>query len=60
MMVLESEDTVEVVAEAEDGLEAVHKAEEDAPDVVFMDVRMPRRADPGDRRASTSCPTARS
>jgi two-component system NarL family response regulator len=42
IMVLESEDDVDVVAEAEDGLEAVHKAEEVAPDVVLMDVRMPK------------------
>lgn len=41
-MVLESEDGIEVVGEAEDGSEAVTKAEELAPDVVLMDVRMPR------------------
>jgi DNA-binding NarL/FixJ family response regulator len=42
IMVLESEEGIEVVAEAEDGAEAVAKAEELAPDVVLMDVRMPR------------------
>ena len=42
IMVLESEDGVEVIGEAEDGDEAVRKAEELAPDVVLMDVRMPR------------------
>jgi DNA-binding NarL/FixJ family response regulator len=42
IMVLESEDGIEVVAEAEDGEEAVRKAAEFAPDVVLMDVRMPR------------------
>ncbi len=42
VMVLESEDGIEVVAEAEDGEEAIRKAEEVAPDVVLMDVRMPR------------------
>ena len=42
MMVLESEDGIEVAAEAEDGEEAVRKAEEQAPDVVLMDVRMPK------------------
>ena len=42
IMVLESEDGIEVVAEAEDGEEAVAKAAEFAPDVVLMDVRMPR------------------
>ncbi|HEX4866493.1 MAG TPA: response regulator transcription factor [Acidimicrobiales bacterium] len=41
-MVLESEEGIEVVGEAEDGAEAVTKAEELAPDVVLMDVRMPR------------------
>jgi two-component system NarL family response regulator len=42
IMVLESEPGVEVVAEAEDGDEAIRKAEEFAPDVVLMDVRMPK------------------
>src|SRR6266540_743266 len=42
IMVLESEEGIEVVAEAEDGDEALRKAEEFAPDVVLMDVRMPR------------------
>ncbi len=42
IMVLESEEGVDVVAEAEDGEEAIRKAEEFAPDVVLMDVRMPR------------------
>jgi two-component system NarL family response regulator len=41
-MVLESEEGIDVVAEAEDGEEAITKAEETAPDVVLMDVRMPR------------------
>src|SRR5881392_2621677 len=41
-MVLESEEGIEVVAEAEDGQDAIAKAEEFAPDVVLMDVRMPR------------------
>jgi two-component system NarL family response regulator len=41
-VVLGTEDDIEVVAEAEDGEEAVVKAEELAPDVVLMDVRMPR------------------
>ena len=42
IMVLESEEGIDVVAEAEDGEEAITKAEESAPDVVLMDVRMPR------------------
>jgi two-component system NarL family response regulator len=41
-MVLDTESGIEVVAEAEDGEEAVAKAEEYAPDVVLMDVRMPK------------------
>jgi two-component system NarL family response regulator len=42
IMVLESEEGVEVVGESEDGEEAVRKAVELTPDVVLMDVRMPR------------------
>ena len=42
VMVLASEDGIEVVGEAEDGVDAVRKAEQLAPDVVLMDVRMPR------------------
>jgi DNA-binding NarL/FixJ family response regulator len=42
IMVLDSEDGVEVVGEAEDGEEAIQKAVALAPDVVLMDVRMPR------------------
>ncbi len=42
VMVLESEDGIEVVAEAEDGEDAVAKAAEAAPDVILMDVRMPK------------------
>jgi DNA-binding NarL/FixJ family response regulator len=41
-MVLEVEDGIEVVAEAADGEQAVAAVEELAPDVVLMDVRMPR------------------
>ncbi len=41
-MVLEAEEGIEVVSEAADGDEAVTKVEETAPDVVLMDVRMPR------------------
>jgi DNA-binding NarL/FixJ family response regulator len=41
-VVLGTEDNIEVVAEAENGEEAIAKAEELAPDVVLMDVRMPR------------------
>src|SRR5688500_13926286 len=41
IMVLDSEEGMDVVGEAEDGEEAIKKAEELAPDVVLMDVRMP-------------------
>ena len=41
-VVLGTEDHIEVVAEAENGEEAIERAEELAPDVVLMDVRMPR------------------
>lgn len=43
-MVLESESGFEVVGEAGDGAEAIAKAEEAMPDVVLMDVRMPKRS----------------
>jgi two-component system NarL family response regulator len=41
-MVLEAEEDIVVVAEAADGEQAVARVEELAPDVVLMDVRMPR------------------
>jgi DNA-binding NarL/FixJ family response regulator len=43
-MVLEGEEDIEVVGEAGDGAEAIQKAEDTAPDVVLMDVRMPKRS----------------
>jgi DNA-binding NarL/FixJ family response regulator len=42
-MVLEQEPDIEVVGEASDGQEAVAAAAEALPDVVLMDVRMPKR-----------------
>ena len=42
-MVLAHEDDIDVVGEAEDGADAVEKAIETTPDIVLMDVRMPRR-----------------
>lgn len=42
IMLLEKADDIEVIGEAEDGLEAVELAERLAPDVVVMDVSMPR------------------
>lgn len=41
-MILRAEPDIEVVGEAEDGFEAVDAAEELQPDVVLMDIRMPR------------------
>jgi DNA-binding NarL/FixJ family response regulator len=41
-MILDSEPDMEVVGEAADGVEAVEMARRLAPDVVLMDVRMPR------------------
>lgn len=41
--VLATEDGIEVVGEAADGVEAVERAEEKLPDVIVMDVSMPKR-----------------
>jgi DNA-binding NarL/FixJ family response regulator len=41
-MILAAEDDIEVVAEAADGVQAVELAERHRPDVVLMDIRMPR------------------
>jgi DNA-binding NarL/FixJ family response regulator len=41
-MVLKEEDGIDVVGEASDGDEAVARAAESLPDVVLMDIRMPR------------------
>ncbi|HJV04227.1 MAG TPA: response regulator transcription factor [Actinomycetota bacterium] len=43
-MVLENERDIEVVGEATDGIQAVEKAQELMPDVILMDVRMPKRS----------------
>ncbi|MBA3728261.1 MAG: response regulator transcription factor, partial [Actinobacteria bacterium] len=43
-MVLRQEPDIEVVGEAQDGFEAVVKAQQLMPDVVLMDVRMPKRS----------------
>lgn len=41
-MILEAEDDLEVVGEAGDGAEAIELATRHRPDVVLMDIRMPR------------------
>jgi len=41
-MVLEGEPDIDLVGQASDGEEAVEKAAESLPDVVLMDIRMPR------------------
>jgi DNA-binding NarL/FixJ family response regulator len=41
-MILESDDELEVVAEAGDGADAAAMVKEHRPDVVLMDIRMPR------------------
>jgi len=43
-MVLEQEDDLELIGEASDGVEVVAKAQELMPDVILMDVRMPKRS----------------
>jgi DNA-binding NarL/FixJ family response regulator len=43
-MVLSQEPDIELVGEASDGAEAIQRATELMPDVVLMDVRMPRRS----------------
>jgi len=43
-MVLQQEPDIDLVGEASDGAEAVDRAQELMPDVVLMDVRMPRRS----------------
>ena len=43
-MVLDGEKDIDVVGEASDGHEAIERAEQTTPDVVLMDVRMPKRS----------------
>lgn len=41
-LIFETESSVQVVGEAEDGLQAVHLAAELSPDIILMDLQMPR------------------
>ena len=41
-LVLETQDDLEVVGEARDGAEAIDRAQQLQPDVILMDIRMPR------------------
>ncbi|MEZ5089520.1 MAG: response regulator transcription factor [Micropruina sp.] len=41
-LLLETSDEIEVVGEASDGVEALRAVADDQPDVVLMDIRMPR------------------
>ncbi len=43
-LVLDNEPDIDVVGEGSDGLEAVERAQELMPDVILMDVRMPKRS----------------
>jgi DNA-binding NarL/FixJ family response regulator len=43
-MVLDQEADLELIGEASDGVEVVEKAQELMPDVILMDVRMPKRS----------------
>ncbi len=63
-MVLQQEPDIELVGEASDGAEAVETAQEVMPDIVLMDVRMPKRSGieaagadqgPAAARARSSC-----
>ena len=40
--ILSAEPNIEIIGEAVDGAEAIHKAEELNPDLILMDVRMPK------------------
>jgi DNA-binding NarL/FixJ family response regulator len=48
---LTTEDGIEVIGEARDGVEGTDLAEQTAPDVILLDVKMPRRSGPEACRA---------
>src|SRR5213594_2353387 len=43
-MVLEAEPDIDLIGESSDGVEAVERSQELMPDVILMDVRMPKRS----------------
>ena len=56
-LILDSEADLRVVAKAEDGEQAVAEAIRTRPDVVLMDIRMPRlTGSPPPGRSSRCCP----
>jgi two-component system NarL family response regulator len=60
VLVLEAEQDIELVGEAEDGATGLARAVELAPDVVLMDVRMPRMGGiEATRRLAEELPTAK-
>ena len=55
---LESDQEVQVVGSAKDGLEAIEKTKELSPDVVLLDIQMPRMDGLATlRRIMKECPT---
>lgn len=55
-VLLDAEPGIEVVGQAVDGLDAVEKVAELAPDVVLMDIRMPRLGGIDATRSITGAP----